>query len=90
MLSDQSRTTEEAKFTYSPLGKSFEKEIKTIEDQGKKQVLKSEENKQDVKSIDGVFPKEMRTNEINNEIDEIKKWEQNIKRNKYETKKIHI
>ena len=26
------------KFTYSPLGKAFEKQIKTIEDQGKKQV----------------------------------------------------
>ena len=29
---------ETAKFTYSPLGKAFEKQIKTIEDQGKKQV----------------------------------------------------
>ena len=29
---------EQAKFTYSPLGKAFEKKIKTIEDQGKKQV----------------------------------------------------
>ena len=29
---------EQAKFTYSLLGKAFEKQIKTIEDQGKKQV----------------------------------------------------
>ena len=29
---------EQAKFTYSPLGKAFEKQIKTIEDQGEKQV----------------------------------------------------
>ena len=29
---------EQAKFTYSPLGKAFEKQIKTIEDQRKKQV----------------------------------------------------
>ena len=36
--SDQSRITEQAKFTYSPLGKAFEKQIKTIEQQGKKQV----------------------------------------------------
>ena len=28
----------QAKFTYSPLGKAFEQQIKTIEDQGKKQV----------------------------------------------------
>ena len=36
--SDQSRTIEQAKFRYSPLGKAFDKEIKTIEKQGKKQV----------------------------------------------------
>ena len=27
---------EQAKFTYVPLGKAFEKQIKTIEDQGQK------------------------------------------------------
>ena len=36
--SNQKQITEEAKFTYSPLGKAFEKQIKTIEDQRKKQV----------------------------------------------------
>ena len=36
--SDQSRIIEQAKFTYSPLGKPFEKQIKTIEEQAKKQV----------------------------------------------------
>ena len=30
--SDQSRIIEQAKFTYSPLGKAFEKQIQTIED----------------------------------------------------------
>ena len=34
--SDQSRIIEQAKFTYSPLGKAFEKQIKTIEEQKKK------------------------------------------------------
>ena len=29
---------EQAKFTYSPLGKAFEKQTKTIEEQGKKQI----------------------------------------------------
>ena len=33
---DQIRTIEQAKFTYSPLGKAFEKQIKTNEEQGKK------------------------------------------------------
>ena len=32
--SDQSRVREQAKFPFSPLGKSFEKQIKTIEDEG--------------------------------------------------------
>ena len=54
---DQSRIIEQAKFTYSPLSKAFEKQIKKIKDQGMKQVealivLKSDENKQDRKSIE--------------------------------------
>ena len=36
--SNQQQIIEEAKFTYSPLRKAFEKQIKTIEDQGQKQV----------------------------------------------------
>ena len=36
--SNQQQIIEEAKFTYSPLGKAFEKQTKTIEDQGKKQI----------------------------------------------------
>ena len=34
--SDQKQIIEQAKFTDSPLGKAFEKQIKTIEDQGEK------------------------------------------------------
>ena len=36
--SNQQKITEQAKFTYSPLRKAFEKATKTIEDQGQKQV----------------------------------------------------
>ena len=36
--STQQQIIEQARFNYSPLGKRFEKQIKTIEDQGKKQV----------------------------------------------------
>ena len=36
--SDQQQIIEQAKLTYSLLGKAFEKQIKTIEDQGQKQV----------------------------------------------------
>ena len=35
---NQQQIIEQAKFTYSPLGKAFEKQIKAMEDQGKKQV----------------------------------------------------
>ena len=34
--SNQQQIIEQAKITYSPLGKAFEKQIKTIEDRGKK------------------------------------------------------
>ena len=33
---NQQKIIEQARFTYSPLGKTFEKQIKTIEDQGQK------------------------------------------------------
>ena len=36
--SNQQKVIEQAKFTYSPLGNAFYKQITTIEDQGKKQV----------------------------------------------------
>ena len=36
--SNQQQIIEQAKFTYSPLGKAFEKQTKTIEDHGKKQI----------------------------------------------------
>ena len=36
--STQQQIIEQTKFTYSPLGKAFDKQIKAIEDQGKKQV----------------------------------------------------
>ena len=35
--SNQQQIIEQAKFAYSPLGKVFEKQIKTIEDQGERQ-----------------------------------------------------
>ena len=36
--SNKQQIIEQAKFTYSPLRKAFEKQTKTIEDQGQKQV----------------------------------------------------
>ena len=46
LLSNQQQIIQQAKFPYSPLGKAFEKQIKTIENQGKKQVKAIQDNKQ--------------------------------------------
>ena len=48
--SNQQQIIEQAKFTYSPLGKAFEKQTKTIEDQGEKQ-MKAIQDKRPIKSI---------------------------------------
>ena len=52
--SNQQQIIGQAKFTYSPLGKAFEKQIKTIEDQGKKQfdALENLKPKEETKPID--------------------------------------
>ena len=42
--------SKQARFTYSPLGKAFEKQIKTITDQGEKQI-KAIQDKEQVKII---------------------------------------
>ena len=68
--SDQSGIIEQTKFTYSPLGKVFEKQI---EDQGINQLealktLKLEKN-EELERIEGLFPKKIRNNEIRSGID---------------------
>ena len=53
--SNQQQIIEQTKFTYSPLGKAFDKQIKAIEDQGKKQVdaLEKLKTKEEIKPIEG-------------------------------------
>ena len=50
--SNQKKIIEQGKFTYSPLGRAFEKQIKTktIEDQGEKQI-KAIQNQEQIKII---------------------------------------
>ena len=48
--SNQKQMIEQAKFTYSPLGKAFKKQIKVIEDQAEKQI-KAIQNQGQVKTI---------------------------------------
>ena len=50
--SNQQQIIEQAKFAYSPLGKAFEKQTKTIEDQGEKQIKAIQDNKQQLVSDD--------------------------------------
>ena len=52
---NQKQIIEQAKFTYFPLGKAFERQIKTIEDQGEEQVeaLKDLKPKERTKAIEG-------------------------------------
>ena len=52
--SNQQQIIEQARFTYSPLGKAFEKQIKTIEDKGQKQIdaLESLKSKEQTNTIE--------------------------------------
>ena len=49
--SNQQQIIEQAKYTYFPLGKAFERQAKTIKDQGEKPI-KAIQNKRPIKSIE--------------------------------------
>ena len=63
--SDQQQIIEQAKFTYSPFGKAFEKQMKTIEDQVEKHVIELNTVKSDDKklSVENVIPKSILHND---------------------------
>ena len=86
---NQQQIIEQARFTYSPLGKAFEKQIKTIEDQGEKQVEALNTLKSSNKlAIENVIPKNALINdETKKELDKIKEIDENLDREKliYET-----
>ena len=78
LLSNQQQIIEQAKYIYSPLGKAFEKQIKTTEDQGKKQVDALNTLKSDNQlTIEDVIPKNALNNdgEAKKELDKIKEIE---------------
>ena len=72
--SNQQQKIDQAKFTYSPLGKAFEKKT-TIEDQGKNQ-MKASQDKRPIKSIEKFTddindsPKVLKEKEIYNKLTE--------------------
>ena len=91
--SNQQQIIKQTKFTYSPLGKAFDKQIKTIEDQGKKQVdalntLKSD-NKLEIKDKDIIPESSFANDESRKELNKIKEMEESIDREKlvYKTDK---
>ena len=68
--SNQQQIIEQAKFTYSLLGKAFEKQIKAIEDQGKKQVdaLENLKPKEETKPIEDKSNNQSKATIIFNEL----------------------
>ena len=83
--SNQQQIIQQAKFNYLPLGKAIEKQIKTIKDQGEKQVVTLEslmEPDKKLTSIKDFIPTENLNPEIINEIKRIEKIEKNVDRNK--------
>ena len=92
---NQQQLTEQANFTYSPLGKAFEKQTKTIKGQGREQVdaLKSlKTSDKELPSIKDFIPKEKLNPEIINEVKRIEEEEKKVDRNKMvykATKKIY-
>ena len=75
MTSNQQHIIEQAKFTYSPLGKAFEKQIKTIEDQEKKQVeaLEDLKPKEQTEAIESKCNNQSKTKTMFNDLRSIKK-----------------
>ena len=68
---------EEAKFTYSPLGKAFEKQTKTIEDQEEKQIKAINES-----SFKKYIPENILNDEAKKELDKISEIKKDVDREK--------
>ena len=83
--SNQQQIIQQAKFNCSPLGKALEKQRKTIEDQGEKQVVALESLKDSDKKLTAIkdfIPIENLNPEIINEIKRIEEIEKKVDRNK--------
>ena len=82
---NQQQLIQQAKFNYSPLGKAIEKQRKTIEDQGEKQVVALESLKDSDKKLPPIkdfIPTENLNPEIINEIKKIEEIEKKVDINK--------
>ena len=90
--SNQQQIIQQAKFNYSPLGKAIEKQRKTIEDQGEKQVVALESLKDSDKKLPPIkdfIPMENLNPEIIKEIKRIEEIEKKVDRNKMAYKRTN-
>ena len=87
MPSNQQQIIEQAKFTYSPLGKAFEKQTKVIKDHGEKQMEAIQDNKKQLTNtqeltIKNIILENILNDEAKKEIDKISKTEKTVDREK--------
>ena len=80
--SNQRQIIQQAKFNYAPLGKALEKQVKTIKDQGEKQVDALKTSYKKLPSIKDFAPIEKFNPEIIAEIKRIEEIEKNVDRDK--------
>ena len=81
--SNKQQIIEQVKFIYSPLGKAFDKQIKTTKDQGEKQVEALNNNNKLAIKDENMLPKSSFSNEeAKDEFNKIKKLEKNVDREK--------
>ena len=89
--SNQQQIIQQAKFNYSPLGKALEKQRKTIEDQGEKEVVALESLKNSDKKLPPIkdfIPMENPNPEIINEKKNLKKWKKRLAEIKWSIKEL--
>ena len=66
--------TKQAKVTYSPLGKALEKQTKTIEDQGKKQIKAVEDHEKQLVESNKVIKRDFNIDRDSIPLEEQKKY----------------
>ena len=89
--SNQQQVIEQLKFTYSPLGKAFEKQTKTIKDQGEKQIEVIQDSRIQAHTqeltIKNIIPENIMSNKAKREMDKIVIIERTVDR---EQRKVNL
>ena len=96
MPSNQIQIIEQAKFTYSPLGKAFEKQTRTIKYQGEKEKKAIQDNKGQLANtqeliIKNIIPEDVLNDETKKEMDKIMEIEKTVDRENlvYRASELH-